>query len=60
VAERFEIGDRVEERVNGIPLKQGRVVAIVEEQGVQILTIEWEDRSRTSKKAADAVRSAKS
>ena len=59
MAGRFEIGDRVEKRVNNFPMKQGRVIALTEEQDVQILTIEWEDRSRTQSRAADATRSPK-
>ena len=53
------VGDRFEKHASGIPITQGRVTNVVEEHGVQILTIDWDDGTRTTGKLEDMLRSAR-
>jgi hypothetical protein len=47
--QRFEIGDRVEDRrKRERPGRRGKVIGIRDEGGVQMLTVEWDDGIRTS------------
>ncbi|PYM91350.1 MAG: hypothetical protein DME04_19595 [Candidatus Rokuibacteriota bacterium] len=55
---RFELGDRLEQRVNGVPFQQGRVVAVSKEADVQSATVEWDDGTRTTGTREDILRSA--
>jgi hypothetical protein len=45
---RFELGDRLEQRVSGVPFQQGRVVAVSKEADAQSATVEWDDGTRTT------------
>jgi hypothetical protein len=53
------IGDRFEQLVNGTPMMQGRVVAVVKRRDNQVLTIEWDDGTRTTGSPEDVLRSAR-
>jgi hypothetical protein len=53
------VGDRFEKPASGIPIMQGRVTRIVEEHGVQLLTIDWDDGTRTTGKLEDVLRSSR-
>ena len=44
---RFALGDRLEQRVNGVPFQHGRVVTVSKEADVQSATVEWDNGTRT-------------
>ena len=55
----YKIADRFEKLVNGKPIMQGQVVVVAKDHGVQVLTIEWDDGTRTTGKREDVLRSAR-
>ena len=54
----YKIGDRFEKVVNGMPIMQGQVIAVAKDHGVQVLTIEWDDGTRTTGRREDVLSSA--
>jgi len=52
-------GDGFEKLVNGTPIMQGRVVAAMKQCDDQVLTIEWDDGTRTTGSPEDLLRSAR-
>ncbi len=55
----FEVGERLEQHIGGVPFRQGWVASITTEQEVEFVTVEWDDGTRTRSKAEDVLRSAK-
>ena len=56
---RFEVGERFEQRVNGVPFQQGWIAAVNGQRDHEIITVEWDDGTRMTGQPAHVLRSAK-
>jgi len=44
----YAVDDRFEERINDVPTRQCRIVAVDNDHDTKLITVEWDDGSRTS------------